>query len=75
MVDYLTYQELHSGPKDKSNLTDEFKVESTFIKQESPSKPDIYLLPGKVLGFNLRRKKWGTYSQYMWLDHATSPRS
>ncbi|EHK48579.1 hypothetical protein TRIATDRAFT_262278 [Trichoderma atroviride IMI 206040] len=29
-----------------------------FIEQETPSEPDIYLLPRTILGFNLRRKQW-----------------
>ncbi|GFP58935.1 hypothetical protein ACSS6W_008296 [Trichoderma asperelloides] len=44
--------------KDTSRFTHENKVEPTFIEQEAPSQPDIYLLPRKILGFDLRRKKW-----------------
>ncbi|KAK6444410.1 hypothetical protein FP744_10000658 [Trichoderma asperellum] len=58
MIDYPTYHALHPSSKDTSRFTHENKVEPTFIEQEAPSQPDIYLLPRKILGFDLRRKKW-----------------
>lgn len=63
MIDYPTYQELHPHSVDKGASMLDSKMESTFIEQEAPSEPDIYLLPRTVLGFNLRRKIWGEFSQ------------
>ncbi|KAL6886931.1 P-loop containing nucleoside triphosphate hydrolase protein [Trichoderma evansii] len=58
MIDYPTYQALHPESGAGWDLTLESKVEATFIEQEAPPEPDIYLLPRTILGFNLRRKKW-----------------
>lgn len=63
MIDYPTYQALHPESGDRWDLVPECKVDSTFIEQEALSEPDIYLLPRTILGFNLRRKKWGAYSR------------
>ncbi|PON20795.1 hypothetical protein TGAM01_v210303 [Trichoderma gamsii] len=58
MIDYPTYQELHPQSVKKWAFKPDSKVEPTFIEQEAPPEPDIYLLPRTILGFNLRRKKW-----------------
>ncbi|KAM0247218.1 hypothetical protein ACHAQJ_009950 [Trichoderma viride] len=58
MIDYPTYQALHPGYTIISSQRRELKVEPTFIEQEVLSKPDVYLLPRTIRGFNLRRKKW-----------------
>lgn len=62
MIDYSTYQELHPQSLDRRVFMPDSRVEPTFIEQEAPPEPDIYLLPRTMLGFNLRRKKWGAYS-------------
>ncbi|KAM0470373.1 hypothetical protein ACHAPX_009993 [Trichoderma viride] len=58
MIDYPTYQELHPQARNMRAFLPDSKVEPTFIEQEVPSEPDIYVLPRTILGFNLRRKKW-----------------
>jgi hypothetical protein len=59
MIDYPAYHALHPQSKDQGAFPLDSNVESTFIEQEVPSEPEIYLLPRTILGFNLRRKKWG----------------
>ncbi|PTB38395.1 hypothetical protein M441DRAFT_146680 [Trichoderma asperellum CBS 433.97] len=58
MIDYPTYRALHPGSGDKRFSTHESKAQLAFREQETPSYPDIYLLPRTILGFSLRRKKW-----------------
>lgn len=59
MVDFTTYLQLH--PPDKR----QFRMDRTEIPSERmaddepPSAPEIFFFPSHIVGFNLRRKKWG----------------
>ena len=69
MIDCRTYSDLHPGSED-IRLSREglriSKVEPAFIDQkDAPSEPDLYLFPRAVMGYDLRRKRWGTCPQSM----------
>ncbi|KAK8038646.1 hypothetical protein PG993_007057 [Apiospora rasikravindrae] len=67
MVDYKTYQQLHSSPAtvtakfSKSNTNDEDseRLSSEVMEEDTPPpSPDIYVFPNTIPGYNLHSKKW-----------------
>jgi hypothetical protein len=65
MVDYVTYRKLHQ--KEKSILKRRPGNQSSDQVVEIPEKvgpigDELYLFPTTIVGFNLRRKKWGMQS-------------
>jgi hypothetical protein len=65
MIDFHTYSQLHAHYDLDLRLgtaMDQAVMES----DEPPSEPEIYLFPTEIIGFDLRRKKWG-----MWTSCAT----
>lgn len=70
MVDFQIYKELHSdslkfqmmyGDEDSDEDDQERrKMSSDEMESETPpSRPDVYVFPDTVPGYNLRSKKWG----------------
>lgn len=57
MVDLKTYRNLHLENYSNSTLTDELGPEAT-ENDEPPDEQFELLLPLKIRGYNLRRKKW-----------------
>jgi hypothetical protein len=68
MVDFKTYAQLHSDSgafKRRYEFINDPMIErmdpSMVEADEPPPKPDIYVFPNTIVGFNLRSKKWGAY--------------
>lgn len=57
MVDFKTYRKLHPSMLSTSSLVDELGPEA-LAKDEPPDEQFELLLPLKIKGYNLRRKKW-----------------
>lgn len=57
MIDFNTYKELHQ----KTVLWNFDKDKKIYKPKDGniPKAPEIYLFPGNIPGFDLRRKKWG----------------
>lgn len=67
MIDYQTYKNLHPDSSDlwysahyKAGLE---KPDEVYQPRDpdGPKEPEIYVFPGRIPGFNLRRKKWGMF--------------
>lgn len=64
MVDYKTWKRIHGDTGSKSSLLSPGSrlgvpmSSEIFDKEEPPGSPDLLLLPSKVVGFELRTKKW-----------------
>ena len=61
MIDFPTYKQLH--PSDSETVVlpgdrEEILPERMDL-DEPPSAPELFLFPSTIIGFNLRRKKWG----------------
>jgi hypothetical protein len=62
MVDHLTYRKLHAKERSilkrhSGNQASDHVVELS--EQVGPTWKELYLFPTTIVGFNLRRKKWG----------------
>jgi hypothetical protein len=64
MIDMKTFRELHPGDEKKKKTVDEHlpsseTLDEDAMAQDNPPHPNfVYLLPQKIIGYNMRRKKW-----------------
>lgn len=71
MVDFNTYTQLHSDSaafKRKYQMNDPFvqRMDPSMLETDDPPpKPEIYVFPDTIVGYNLRSKKWGEYSSHL----------
>lgn len=62
MIDFPTYKQLHpSDPKTVLLGNCEEILPEQMDLDEPPSAPELFLFPSTIIGFNLRRKKWGKF--------------
>jgi hypothetical protein len=71
MVDFTTYRQLY--PLEKPQLRmDRTEIPSERMADDKPPvAPEIFFFPSRIVGFNLRRKKWGKTSSIGFLVNAT----
>lgn len=73
MVDFSTYKKLHSDTFKRSfvQLDKHNKVmpEDIMDQDEPPQEPELFLFPPKIIGYNLRQKKWGKQSMTRCKSH------
>ncbi|KAK8103694.1 uncharacterized protein PG998_010727 [Apiospora kogelbergensis] len=67
MIDYKTYQQLHTSPatvttrvpKANNDTEDSERISLDVMEDDDPPpSPDIYVFPDKIPGYNLHTKKW-----------------
>ncbi|GKZ25936.1 hypothetical protein AbraIFM66951_002454 [Aspergillus brasiliensis] len=58
MIDFPTYRQLHPESKPPPTTTRTEIPRERMDNDEPPTAPEIFLFPPRIVGFNLRRKKW-----------------
>lgn len=74
MIDYPTYKKLHSEDPEKAKLARE-EPSIEMPEDEILDGNQRFILPPGIIGYNLRRKKWGVFCNltkpFFWLDTDT----
>jgi hypothetical protein len=65
MIDFPTYRQLHPESKSSPTTNRTEIPRERMDNDEPPTAPEIFLFPPRIVGFNLRRKKWGTITPYL----------
>ncbi|TGO51753.1 hypothetical protein BOTNAR_0345g00010 [Botryotinia narcissicola] len=59
MIDMKSFRELHPEDEKKKKKKASDTLDEDAMAQDSPPYPNfVYLLPQKIIGYNMRRKKW-----------------
>lgn len=62
MIDMTTYKKLHPKENTSTESRTHGGLDASAMSQAAPPDKDfLFLLPLTIIGYNLRRKKWGEH--------------